>query len=55
MNSLTHSIIEAEAHLHRAAFSAPWSVFSKSITWFKIKRDYNFIEREHFRKCWESS
>lgn len=53
MNSLQLSIIEADAHIHRAAFPTDWSVFSSSIMWYKIKRNLTFIERIHFRKSWE--
>lgn len=54
MKSLKLSQVEAEAHIHKSAFPADWSVFSRSITWFKLKKDYDCTEREHFRTCWES-
>ena len=55
MDSLTQSIIEAEAGLHHTAFPSPWSVFSQSITWFKLKRTYDHREQDFFRQCWESA
>ncbi len=55
MNKLHLSVIESEALIQRAAFcNNDWTLFSSSVIWVKIKQNMNFVERNHFRKCWET-
>lgn len=54
MNELHLSLIESEARIHKDAFcSNDWTLFSSSLIWVKVKKNMNFIERNHFRKCWD--
>ncbi len=56
MDTLHLTLIECEAHIHKDAFvSNEWSMFSCSLIWAKLKKNMNFIEQTHFRKCWESA
>ena len=54
MDSLHMDLIAGEASIQKAAFgNVSWNVFSRSIAWFKLRKNMNYIEREHFVKSWE--
>ena len=54
MDSLHMDLIEGEASIHKVAFgNVGWNIFSRSITWFKLRKNMNYLEREHFMKSWE--
>ena len=54
MDSLHMDLIAGEASIQKAAFgNVGWNVFSRSIAWFKLRKNMNYIEREHFVKSWE--
>ena len=54
MDSLHMDLIAGEASIQKAAFgNVGWNVFSRSSAWFKLRKNMNYIEREHFVKSWE--
>ena len=57
MDSIEVDMIVAEASIHKAAFgdgNVSWDVFSRSITWFKLRKKMNYIERGLFIEAWSA-